>query len=446
MKSITPILALLIFVFNSCLVADHPFPAIAPGIWRAVLKLDPEFITPNPRGEPLPEKLNMKFEEVTQGELPFTFEVKYNPDQTFYLEIINGDERIKVDDISMGREKRSARDTILIRFPEYDSYIRVYSEGNVMQGEWVVASKKDYRIPFLAKHGQGHRFTTLQKPPAADLSGKWEVTMETETDHPFKAIGEFVQQGNYLKGTFLTETGDHRFLEGTVQANKAYLSCFDGSHAFLYEAKILEDGTLIGSFRSGTHYKTLWEAKRNPDFQLANPDQLTFLKPGYEKFSFAFKNSEGKIISLDDPAYRNKVKIIQLMGTWCPNCMDETHFLLNYLKENPNPDLVVIGLAFERYDDPAKAMNAIRTYKKRLSIPYDVLHAGSSNKEKAALALPMLNQVLSYPTTIYIDRNDQVRRIHTGFSGPATSQYEAFKTDFQSFVSNLLAEAHSNKQ
>jgi len=134
------------------------------------------------------------------------------------------------------------------------------------------------------------------------------------------------------------------------------------------------------------------------------------------------------------------------MGTWCPNCMDETHFLLNYLKENPNPDLVVIGLAFERYDDPAKAMNAIRTYKKRLSIPYEVLHAGSSNKEKAALALPMLNQVLSYPTTIYIDRNDQVRRIHTGFSGPATSQYEAFKTDFQSFVSNLLAEAHSNKQ
>lgn len=447
MKSITPILALVILICNSCLVAEHPFTGIAPGIWRGVLKLDPDFITPNPRGEPLPEKLNLKFEEVSQGELPFTFEVKYNPDGTsYYLEIINGEERIKVDDISMGRDKRSARDTLLIRFPEYDSYLRVYSEGTVLQGNWIVASKKDYSIPFLAKHGQGHRFTTLSKTPVADISGKWEVTMETETDHPSKAIGEFVQKGNYLTGTFLTETGDHRFLEGTVQSNKVYLSCFDGAHAFLYEAKILEDGTMIGSFRSGTHYRTVWEAKRNADFQLGNPDELTFLKPGYDRFSFAFKNTEGKTVSLDDAAYQGKVKIIQIMGTWCPNCMDETRFLLNYLKENPNPNLAIIGLAFERYEEEAKAMKAIQTYKKRLDIPYEILLAGSSDKEKAAAALPMLNQVLSYPTTIFIDSQNKVRRIHTGFSGPATSQHEAFKTDFQNFVSNLLKEANSNKQ
>ncbi len=446
MKSITPILALLVILFNSCIVAEHPFPSIAPGIWRAVLKLDPEFITPNPKGEPLPEKLNMKFEEVSQGELPFNFEVKYNPDQTFYIEIINGEERIKVDDISIGREKRSARDTLLIRFPEYDSYIRVYSEGNVMQGDWVVANRKDYKIPFLAKHGQGHRFTTLQKTPVADLSGRWEVDMETETEHPSKAIGEFVQKGNYLTGTFLTETGDYRYLEGTVQANKAYLSCFDGSHAFLFEAKIQDDGTLIGSFRSGTHYKTLWEGKRNAEFKLSDPHALTFLKPGYDQFNFAFKNPEGKTVTLDDPAYRQKVKIIQIMGTWCPNCMDETRFLLNYLKEHPNPDLAIIGLAFERYDEPEKAMGAISTYKKRLNIPYEVLYAGSSDKDKAGLALPMLNKVLSYPTTIFIDRNGKVRRIHTGFSGPATSEHEKFKTDFHTFLSSLLNEAQTNKK
>ena len=86
-------------------------------------------------------------------------------------------------------------------------------------------------------------------------------------------------------------------------------------------------------------------------FELTNPDSLTFLKEGFETIDFSFENSEGKMISLNDEMYQNKIKIVQIFGTWCPNCRDETLFLTNYLKSNPNEDLEIIALAFERYKD-----------------------------------------------------------------------------------------------
>lgn len=77
-----------------------------------------------------------------------------------------------------------------------------------------------------------------------------------------KAIGEFVQVENNLTGTFLTESGDYRYLDGTVQANKLYLSCFDGAHAFLFEGKIEADNTINGIFYSGKNYKATWSSKK----------------------------------------------------------------------------------------------------------------------------------------------------------------------------------------
>ncbi|MDX1665960.1 MAG: TlpA disulfide reductase family protein, partial [Saprospiraceae bacterium] len=311
-------------------------------------------------GKPLPEKVNYQFEEVSGGELPFNFEVIYDTDSTFHIEIINGEERIRVDDIHMGRDRSTAKDTILINFPVYDSYIRgIYEEG-IIEGEWVVTNRDNYSIPFVARHGRDHRFTQLKKEPVMDLSGKWEATFEIERESPFKAIGDFEQNGNHLTGTFLTETGDYRFLEGTVQEDKLYLSVFDGAHAFLFEAKIREDSSLIGSFRSGKHYKTLWEAVPNEAFSLRDPYTLTYLKEGYDRFGFSFPDTEGQTVSLDDPPYQDKVVIVQITASWCPNCRDETRFLVEYLQENTHPDLEVIALAFEKHRDREKAMRAVR--------------------------------------------------------------------------------------
>jgi thiol-disulfide isomerase/thioredoxin len=433
-------------LWNSCVFED-PYEGLAPGKWRVNLLLDGrknQRIDSNKRDKfQLKPKTDVQYEEVTEGELPFVWEVFHTSPTDFYIEIINGEERIKIpqEHIKYGKDKTNGYDTIRIDFPHYDAYFTGRFEENILQGDYVLTTKANYVIPFTARYGEDYRFTQLKKTPKLDVSGEWEVTFEVEEGgNPYKAIGEFQQKGNYLTGTFRTETGDYRFLEGTIQANKLYLSVFDGSHAFLFEAKIMEDGTLFGFFRSGNDYKCLWEAKRNPNFKLADPYSLTYLKEGYSKFDFSFPNTKGQKVSLTDPAYKGKVKIVQILGTWCPNCGDETQFLSNYLKTNANANLAVIGLAYERHEEFDKAAGVVNRMKKRFDVPYEILVAGTSDKQAAAQTLPMLNAVISFPTMIFIDKKDKVRKIHTGFSGPATSEYEDFIKTFEADVAELLRE------
>jgi thiol-disulfide isomerase/thioredoxin len=135
------------------------------------------------------------------------------------------------------------------------------------------------------------------------------------------------------------------------------------------------------------------------------------------------------------------VKLVQIFGTWCPNCLDETVFLTEYLKNHPTDKLEIIGIGFERYAEESKSFAQLARYKDRLKIPYEIVLGGtSSSKEKAAEALPMISALISYPTLIFIDKNDKVRKIHTGFSGPATGEFEKYKSEFENFVSKLLAE------
>jgi len=432
-------LSILIGTANSCLVFENTYSAIPPGPWRGILKLELNPVSPNPRGEPLPEKMGLEFEEITEGQLPFNFDVTYVNEDSLFITIHNGEEDIVVDDIVWGRNRATGDDTIRINFPVFDSYIRGKYMGNVIEGEWVVTNRENYRIPFVAYFGKDHRFTELSKEATADLTGRWATTFGIEGEEPYPGIGEFEQSGNYLTGTFLTETGDYRYLEGTVQGNKVYLSTFDGSHAFLFEAKINEDGSLIGSFRSGSHYRTLWEAERNSEATLKDPDELTYLKEGYETFQVAFPNSAGEMVDISKPPYAGKPLLVQLVGTWCPNCRDETTFLVDYLADHPDLDVAVIGLAFERHEDPEKAFVAIETMREKLQIPYPVLLAGPSSKEGAGNALPMLNAVISYPTLLFLDAEHRVQRIHTGFAGPATSKYESFKQTFAESMEQLNA-------
>ena len=422
-------------LFSSCLQFNNQYTGFPPGIWRGVLKLEQKDQPLKTRSAHLDADPNLKFEEVTQGELPFIFEVIYDTKDKFHLEIINANERIRLDDIRMGRDRRTGRDTFRIMFPEYQNYLVGAIEGGVIQGKWVVPSKADYSIPFSAKFGQSYRFTTLQKAPTADISGNWETTfgVDAEAKDQEKAIGQFKQSGNQLTGTFATETGDYRYLQGEVQANKFYLSCFDGAHAFLFEGKIVNDNALIGAFQSGKNAKSIWEAKRNENFKLREADKITQIKNTEAKISF--QNPDGKVISLQNPEYQGKVKILQIMGTWCPNCKDETRFLSEYTKNNPN--VAVIGLAFERNKEKEKANAILKNYKNAMQAPYEFVVAGSADKDEAGRVLPFLDKIAAFPTTVYIDKHNKIRKIYTGFYGPATNEFGAFKTEFETFVKGL---------
>jgi thiol-disulfide isomerase/thioredoxin len=430
-----PIIA-SVLLLQGCISADDTYSQAAPGRWRGMLDLAPVVYQPSSKKEVI-----ANHEQFAPGQLPFEFDVVYTSKDKFYVEIINGAERIKVDDVTFGRSRRTARDTIRINFPEYQSYLIADIRGGMMNGYWVVASKEDYRISFSAKFAENYRFTNVHKTPTIDLNGQWASLFDVNGEAPEKAIGEFKQTENRLEGTFRTETGDYRYLDGTVEGDKFWMSCFDGAHAFLFSGKIIQD-TIQGEFRSGTHYKTQWAGWRDAKYQLASADSLSVARDGGSGITFELPAAGGGTIKYPSQSYDGKVKIFTISGTWCPNCKDEQLFLKEYLAQNPSmkDKISIVSFAFERYKDSTQVMKHLVDYSNKLGLDWPVVLAGTAKKEEAQRVFPSLSKVVAFPTMMILDKKGKVRKVHTGFDGPATSKYAGFKAEFGDLVTKLVAE------
>jgi len=368
-----------------------------------------------------------------QKELPFVFKV----DSTKKMTIYNAEEKILVDDISI------KGDSVFIKMPVFDAeIIAVINEKGNLRGNYTKGPKK-LKVPFEAIYDVHFRYPTTSTAHNP-IAGNWEVTFSPNTEDSYKAKGVFKDgSDNKVTGTFLTETGDYRFLEGVLDDKRLSLSCFDGAHAFLFDGLVKNDSITSGMFYSGNHYKEPWIAVKNDDYELKDPNTLTYLKEGYHKIEFSFPDLEGKQVSLKDDRFKNKAVVIQVMGSWCPNCLDESKYLSQFYKDNRNDDIELVALAFENAKTLEKATSNLTRLKDKIGIEYPILIAqtGSANKELAAEKLPMLNHILSYPTTIFIDKKGTVRKIHTGFNGPATGdKYITFKKEFETFVVMLASE------
>jgi len=219
-----------------------------------------------------------------------------------------------------------------------------------------------------------------------------------------------------------------------------YLYSFDGDHLYKFRGVKSVD-TIHGEFWSGkTGYKK-FKAFKNESIELPDAYGLTYLKKGYERIDFSFKDLQGNLVSLKDPRYQNKVVVVQILGTWCPNCMDETRFLADWYRKNKHRGVEIIGLAYERKPDFAYAKSRVQKMKELMGVDYEVLIAGVATTESASESLPMLNQIISFPTSIVIDKTGAVRKIHTGFNGPATGKYyDNFVQEFNNMMDTLVKE------
>ena len=366
--------------------------------------------------------------------LPFNLKLNKNLDGNYVGEVYNADETIIVDEIKV------YGDSILIQTPVFEGYFKGKFTKDHMQGDFIKESF-DRIVPFTATHGIEKRFKSGKKSNQV-VSGIWETYFSPESPEEYAGKGIFVQNGDKVTGTFRTTTGDYRYLEGLVFGDSLKLSAFDGAHVFLFTAKIT-DSTLNGMFYSGNHFKEPFIAQRNEVFELPDEDSLTYLKKGYETFNVSFPNDDGEMIMLSDVEFQNKPVIVQLMGTWCPNCLDETKFLVSYLEENKDLDIKVVALAFEYAKTEEAAYKGIKRLKDRIGVQYPILLAkfGGADKDVAQEKLPMLNHILSFPTTIFIDKKGEVRKIKTGFNGPATGdKFLEFKNEFHSIVKELVRE------
>jgi thiol-disulfide isomerase/thioredoxin len=366
--------------------------------------------------------------------LPFLFDLQQDSGR-WVIVVHNGEETILVNDVTL------SHDTLRARMPLFDSeFTGTVLNDSTLTGTWHNYSKgPDYRIPFRAYAHRSERF--IKKALGSrNVTGNWACRFAQGTPDEYAALGIFQQSGNRVTGTFGTETGDYRFLDGVVSGDSLFLSAFDGSHAFLFTAQFRND-SLIGNFRSGVHSYETWGAARDTGFRLRNPDSLTFLKEGYDMVDFHLPDLDGDSLSPMDDRFLGHVRMVQIMGSWCPNCVDETLLLDEMYAQYHDQGLDVFALAFERYPEKERAIASLKSFKRKLAVKYDILYAGESKKEVAAEKLPFLNRFMSYPTCIFIDRAGKVRRIRTGFYGPGTGEhYITYKRNLKDFLEKMLAE------
>jgi thiol-disulfide isomerase/thioredoxin len=405
----------LIYFLIVCLLASActPKPAeFKTGVWRGLIDM--------------------------QGQqLPFNFEVAKD-DSGYKVYLLNAEEKLLQDEITV------THDSVKIVMLIFDIELQAKINGNTLSGTYIKNYDPKNKLPFTATFGEDYRF--VKKDTAtANFTGKYQLMFRSEKES-YPAVGVIKQEDNLVIGTFLTPTGDYRYLQGNVIENKVWLSTFDGNHAFLFSA-FIDGDSLRGDFYSGKTSHETFSGIKNENAALPDLESLTFLKEGYDQISFSFPDVDNNMISPSDEKYDKKVLILQLFGTWCPNCMDETKFLAQWYKENNQRGVEILGLAYERKPDFEYASGRVKKMKEKLNVSYDFVIAGTNDKEKAAETLPMLNKVIAFPTTIFIGKDGKVKHIRTGFEGPGTGiYYEQFKERFNQIVNELLAEDLSSKK
>ncbi len=377
------------------------------------------------------------------GEIPFHFELQREGDKWSGW-LINEPDRSPIPKVTWDGTE------LVLDIVHYDSVLRVKNvSGDRWEGTWRKRSKVDkwIEMPFHATPGIHPRFpnqTIIPTGAANGINGRWSVKFASESD---PAISEFkAHDDGTLTGTFLTTTGDYGFLAGMIGPNELKLSNFDGAHAFLITAKGVPDGTLVGDFWSRDAFHDTWTAKKDPNAQLPDAFEMTKGVDNADLAKVAFPDLNGKTRSLADPDFAGKARVIEVFGSWCPNCHDASHYLADLHKRFRDRGLSVLGLAFELTGDLPRDTQQVKTFVERHKVEYPVLIAGVSDREKASASLPMLDKLRAFPTLIVLDRQGKVRAVYTGFSGPATGDaYAAFQTKFESLIEHLLAEGQAAK-
>jgi len=374
------------------------------------------------------------------GELPFGLVLARTTDE-WRAWIVNGRKRIEVPRTTFeGTE-------FLLDVDHYDSTIKatLSPDGHRLDGEWKKRRGPDkwLAMPFHATSGNAPRFAAATPSPpsesAASVDGRWKVKFSKGDD---AAVAEFHSRTDgTVAGTILTSAGDYGYLAGVLDGPRLRLSTFDGAQATLLDARFQPDGTLKGDLWSGDSRHETWTAAR--DIKAATPDGFNVTRWNDEiKLSeLSFRDiSSGETRSLADPAFVKKVRIIELFGSWCPNCHDAAELLVELDKRYRDKGLGIVGIAFERSGDVERSAKQIRRFLKRHGVKFPVLAAPDADENEPA-SFRAIDKIRAYPTTIFLDSKGKARAVHSGYAGPAAGRdHQALKDRFVELVEELLAE------
>ncbi|MDA1242490.1 MAG: hypothetical protein O2947_05015 [Bacteroidetes bacterium] len=296
-------------------------------------------------------------------------------------------------------------------------------EGGVWTGVWTDSLRpNNYHIP-------------LEIHPLATQSTSTPREVETTLWDTSEGLLVLKSRGDSVWATITTPVGDYRFLSGTLSHNKLIFSNFDGSHLFRFEATLRGDSLVDGSFLSGTHYRTSFEGVKNPSRKVSWHSATQQPVSQELRIQGVLPTGEVDVWTLERLRSEGKTGLVlDIMGTWCPNCMDETRLLQSLVSQEPNVQF--LSLAFERHTD-SLALRRIESFQHHMGLSWPILLGGRANKGEAAAALSFLDTLYSFPTTVFWPLEGQPV-IHKGFNGPATGEgYEVEVSFFQSQLARL---------
>jgi len=291
-----------------------------------------------------------------------------------------------------------------------------------------------------AFHATRWKGTPPADPNAPSIAGLWIIPNNSPKG---EAAWRFIvqQKGSEVSAAILRVDGDTGAITGNYQNGKFLLSHFSGQRPALMEISLLGDGTLSilqnGKTKLTAVRAEQAAAKGLPSF--TDPEHHTRAKNAAEPFVFSFPDLNGKLVSNTDARFHNKVVLVEITGSWCPNCHDEAPYLVEMYRKYHAQGLEIVALSFEEADqlqDPTR----LRAFVKKYGIEYAMLLCGETGEAKDKLKQQADNWN-AWPTTFFLGRDGKVRSVHAGFPSLASGDLSRqTRAEFEAQVQRLLAE------
>jgi thiol-disulfide isomerase/thioredoxin len=339
----------------------------------------------------------------------------------------NGEEKVP------STSGRFEHGSLLLSFDQYASKLEATLKDGVLEGKYGRVGRAGY--PFRAR-----RFKPGPAPAgeAPAIGGLWEIAVSSPKG---EAAWRFIvqQSGHEVSAAILRVDGDTGTLSGSYQDGKFVLSHFSGARPARLEVTPAPDGALqlvLNGKNLTAARPAAARAKGLPGPR--DPSKHTGVKDPQEPFRFRFPDLSGRVVSESDARFRSKVVLVNITGSWCPNCHDEAPFLAELYRRYRDRGLEIVALSFEEAEqlkDPTRLRAFIRQY----GIEYPVLLAGEPGEAQDKLAQAV--NWNSWPTTFFLGRDGRVRKVHAGFPSRASGEfYHEAKKEFVETVETLLAE------
>jgi thiol-disulfide isomerase/thioredoxin len=386
-------------------------------------------LLPSGCGRTMPEQATWKGTvELANGKISLPFQMFLDlrsAKPTGYFLV--GDERTPIPEITR------QGDSLTFGFSEYGAEMRGTWNGSQLNGTYVRRrGNLTTSLTFSASPEVAAADLEAQ-PSSASPADKYQVYFEgQDRNESATVVATLWKKGQFLYGTFIAPDGDYGLLAGKASGGEVQLSRFTGWQAI---AIMLQPS---GTAWSGNYY---FQNDKPRAFTLEPragldvvplPRQQTAMKNAEAGFTFEGISVTGETVRSSDGRFKGKPLVVDIMGTWCHNCIDGAPVLEELQTQYGKDGLQVVGISFEVNDDPELGKKNLKLYKDRFGITYTLLFCGSTDDANVNRRLRnQLSNFFAYPTTLFIGRDGKVKTIHSGFKGPGTG--EEFKSQVREF-------------